>query len=86
MKKEYKISDSVWARVIQIVQEAIMTGTDAADIMRMVRVEVADNDEELVLTEDYKRMVKEHYDEMIKRAEELKAASSQEPIKKLILS
>lgn len=86
MKKEYKISDSVWARVIQIVQEAIMTGTDAADIMRMVRVEVADNDEELVLTEDYKRMVKEHYEEMLKRAEELKATASQEPIKKLILS
>jgi len=87
MKKEYKISDSVWARVVQIVQEAMITGTDVTDIMRMVRVEVSsENDSELVLTDQYKKMVVEHYAKMLADAEELQKSSAQVPEKKLILS
>lgn len=87
MKKEYKISDGVWARVVQIVQEAMITGTDVADIMRMVRVEVSDEDDsELVLTEQYKKMVVEHYSKMLADAEELQKSTVPVSEKKLILS
>lgn len=73
MSKEYTMADEVWHRVVQIVQEAMLTGVDCADIMRQVRVAEGD-DGELVLTKDYKKMVNENYDKMLKQAEELQKA------------
>ncbi len=74
-KKEYTFADEIWHRVVQIVQEAMMTGVDCADIMRQVRV--VENDEGvLALTKGYKKMVNENYEKMVKDAEELKKAST----------
>ncbi len=75
MSKKYALADEIWHRVVQIVQEAMMTGVDCADIMRQVRV--VENDKgELVLTQDYKKMVNDNYEKMVNDAEELKKAST----------
>lgn len=73
--KEMKFADSVWHRVVQIVQEAMLTGVDCSDLMRQVRV-VPDEDDPhvLVLSGTYERQVKEMHDEMLKRAREAQAA------------
>lgn len=73
MSKEFAIADEVWHRVVQIVQEAMITGVDCADIMRQVRVKVGDNGD-LVLTEAYKQMVNDNYDRMLRDAEEMQRA------------
>lgn len=36
--KSYKLSDVVFNRVVQIVQEAILTGVDCTDLLRQIRL------------------------------------------------
>lgn len=73
---KYKLDDSVLHRVVQIVQEAFLTGVDCADIMRQIELEEdksgPPNRElpRLVLTDSYKEMVRRHHEEMLKFAEE----------------
>lgn len=71
---KYKLDDSVLHRIVQIVQEAFLTGTDCADIMRQIELEdrggLMIGHPTLVLTEDYKQMVKRQHEEMLKFAEE----------------
>lgn len=71
----YKIADSVWHRVVQIIQEAMITGVDCADLMRQVRVRVDPNDDtSLVMTEDYEKQVLEMHKKYLEEAETLKTA------------
>lgn len=73
--KTYKLADSVLHRVVQIVQEAFLTGVDCADIMRQIELE-EDATGALVQTEAYKSRVKAQYEEMEKFAlEHAKGAS-----------
>jgi hypothetical protein len=68
----YKLSDSVSMRLVQIFQEAIMTGCDGADLLRQVRLQVSDKEfDTLVLTPEYVKLVKQSHDELEKRAKEL---------------
>ena len=55
-----KLADSVLHRFVQIIQEAMLTGTDCADHMRMVRL-VADSSDPhtLVLSDEYKAQVEQ---------------------------
>lgn len=39
MAQELKFADSIWHRVVQIVQEAMLTGVDCSDLLRQIRVE-----------------------------------------------
>jgi len=72
-----KLSDSVLHRFVQIFQEAMLTGTDAADHMRMVRVEPDKDDPHvLVLTEDYKEHVKQIHEKYLSEIEDLKKSST----------
>lgn len=65
----YKLSDSVSMRLVQIFQEAIMTGCDGADLLRQVRLQVSDRDfDTLVLTPEYVKLVKQSHDELENRA------------------
>lgn len=75
--KEYKVSDEVWHRVVQIVQEAILTGVDCADLLRMIRLTESDN-EALVLTSEYKNHVNEAHKKLLEEAKALKAEKSDE--------
>jgi hypothetical protein len=74
-KQMYKLSDSVSMRLVQIFQEAIMTGCDGADLLRQVRLQVSDKEcDTLVLTPEYVKLVKQTHDELEKRAAELQAS------------
>jgi len=72
-----QFADSVWHRVIQIVQEAMMTGTDASDLLRQIRVMPDASDEHtLVLTPEYQQLVRESHEKLLKQARELEAKQS----------
>ncbi len=74
---QMKFADSVWHRVVQIVQEAMLTGVDCGDLLRQVRVIPDDTDPHvLVLSADYERQVKEMHDKLLKQAREIQAASA----------
>lgn len=73
MKTTFKLSDNVLHRVVQIVQEAFLTGVDCADIMRQIELEEGAEHGTLELTEKYKQMVKAQHESMLKFVEEKKA-------------
>ena len=77
MKTTYKLSDSVLHRIVQIVQEAFLTGVDCADIMRQIELEEGSSGS-LVLTSEYKEMVARQHAEMVKFAEEVQAKKASE--------
>lgn len=69
---DMRFADSVWHRVVQIVQEAMLMGVDCADLLRQVRVVPDASDPNvLVLSADYQRQVKEMHDKMLQQAREL---------------
>jgi len=69
------ISDKVWARVVQIVQEAMLLGVDCADLLREIRVcHCHTDDKVLVLTDAYVKHVTEMHEKLLKDLEEKKAA------------
>lgn len=77
MKPEFTISDDVWRRVVQVVQEAMLTGLDCVDYFRQIRVEQSEeNSSELVLTSGYKQMVREHHKKLLDEAEAIKQRST----------
>ena len=70
--KKFKLDDSVLHRVVQIVQEAFLTGVDCADIMRQIELttqtEVDTKNSSpavLVLSEPYKAMVERQHAVML---------------------
>jgi hypothetical protein len=74
---ELKFSDSVWHRVVQIVQEAMLTGVDCADLLRQIRV-VSDPDDQstLVLSAGYRLQVTSMHEKMLQQARELQASQT----------
>lgn len=58
------LSDEVWSRVVQIVQEAMLTGTDCVDLLRQIRVKQGD-DGQLCLTDGYKQLVREFHKQLL---------------------
>lgn len=77
MRQQFKFADSISMRLVQIFQEAIMTGIDGADLLRQVRMEPDASDPNvLVLTPEYQRMVKESFEKLEARAKELQATQT----------
>lgn len=69
-----KFSDNVIGRIAQIVQEGMLLGVDVVDLMRQIEVEPAhsvDGVQELELTVDYVKRVREHHEKLLKEAEDL---------------
>lgn len=66
-----KLHDTVLMRIVQIIQEAMLVGVDCVDIMRQVEVEFSPEENKLVLTEDYKKMIVEHHEKWLEEAEKL---------------
>lgn len=62
-KDSYQLSDNVIARVVQILQEGMMSGTDITDHMRMIRVE-ADGEGKLQLTDAYLQQVQTGFEKI----------------------
>lgn len=79
---EMKLADSVLARFVQIIQEAMLLGIDCVDIMRQVRiVPDASDPHVLVLSEAYQRDVKQMHDKLMAELNEKRA---QEPSKLIV--
>ncbi len=73
---EYKVSDSVWHRVVQIIQEAMITGVDCADLMRQIRLTTSEDTTTLVLTQAYEKQVHEMHAKYLSEAENLKTSTT----------
>jgi len=77
MSSDMKFADSVWHRVVQIVQEAMLTGVDCADLLRQVRVVPDASDPHvLVLSAEYQKQVREMHEKMLQQAREMAAAQT----------
>jgi len=75
--KTSQFADSVWHRVVQIVQEAMLTGTDCADLLRQVRVVPDETDPHvLVLSPEYQAQVKAGHQRMLDQARDIQAAQT----------
>ena len=67
-----KFSDNVIGRIAQIVQEGMLLGIDVVDLMRQIEVEPAhsiDGSQELELTAEYVRGVREQHEKLLAEAE-----------------
>ena len=62
-----KLDDSVLVRIVQIIQEAMLTGTDCVDYMRLIELETSENDK-LVLTQNYVDTVKKEHNDLVEFA------------------
>ena len=63
----YKLNDNVLRRIVQIMQEGMLTGTDVADHMRMIRLTPSAEDaESLVLTDDYIKLVETQHETLLR--------------------
>jgi len=72
--EKYKLSDSVLARIVNIIQESLLLARDCSDAMRLIELTPDEFDtNKLVLTPEYEQNVKREYDELLKRVEELKS-------------
>jgi hypothetical protein len=71
----YKLSDQVSMRLVQIFQEAVILGVDGADLLRQVRVvfDPAEADT-LVLDPSYLRMVEDHHSRLLEELTQRKDA------------
>lgn len=73
-QEQLVVSDTVWGRVVQIVQEAMLTGVDCADLLREIRLRHCDTrNDTLVMTDAYVEHVKKSHEKLLAQAEELKA-------------
>lgn len=65
----FKFADSVSMRLVQIFQEAIMTGVDGADLLRQVTLAPDVNSPNvLTLTPEYQKQVTEGHQRMVAEA------------------
>jgi len=67
----YKLSDSVIARIAQIVQEGIIMGVDVVDLLRQVEVEPVGSGELVDLTREYVAQVRSNYEKLLDEAKEI---------------
>jgi hypothetical protein len=71
--------------MVQIFQEALLTGCDGADLLRQVEVEPsAEDPSKLTLTAEYTKLVEKSHEELLRRAEQLSDEMTQD--KKIIFT
>ena len=70
----YKLDDSVLIRIVQIIQEAMLTGTDCIDYMRLIELHCDDTNDsnKLMLTDHYKTVIETEYKTLLEFAEKQK--------------
>ena len=77
--KNYKFSDAIIGRILNVIQEAMLSGIDVLDLFRQMEVVPSPEDEHvLVLTPEYQKTVDRWHEEIEedfkKRAERLGGA------------
>lgn len=72
---EHTLADTVWHRVVQICQEAMLTGVDCTDLLRQVRLVPTEADKTvLTLSPGYLKQVRASHEKMLVQARELAAS------------
>lgn len=71
MSQQYSLSDEFIAQLAKLLQLALLTGTNLADNLRLVRVTQAD-DGTVVLTEEYKKNFEANIEKMLAEVETIK--------------
>ncbi len=84
MNNKYKLSDNVIGRIAQIVQEAMLLGVDAVDLLRQVEVETSDAGL-MELSSEYVKSIKDMHVKLLEDAERL-AHQDSAPSGKLIFN
>lgn len=78
-RKIYKLSDSVIAQIVRLMQIGVLTMTDVSDHMRQIRLEQTPaNDGSLVLTPEYIEKDQRDIDAMFDHLEELMSKSQEQ--------
>ena len=73
MEKNYKLDGSVIARLLQIVQEAMLTGTDIVDHLRLLTLKSQSPETDLlILTPEYEKTMIDYHKKLQDKADELK--------------
>lgn len=68
MKEQYKLSDAVSFRMIQIMQEAFLLNADMLDLLRQVRVQKSEDGLSIELTPEYKQQVVDMHEKLLANA------------------
>lgn len=71
MTQQYNLSDEFIAQLAKLLQMALLTGTNLADNLRLVRVSPTE-DGTVVLTEEYKKNFEANIEKMLAEAEAIK--------------
>ena len=68
MKDRFNLTDKAISHIAQLVQVAILTGTDIIDHMRMIRL--VENESSLCLDQEYSSVFDGTLDKMMKNVDE----------------
>lgn len=72
MTTTYHLSDKAIARIVQIIQEGIVTMTDVTDHLRTLKLEVEEGSiDRLVPTKEYMETIEKYHNRLLDRAIEL---------------
>ena len=66
-----KLHDTTISKIAQIIQMAILTGTDIIDHLRMLSLELKENEDYIYVTEDYENIFNESIQKMLENAQNL---------------
>lgn len=78
-QKGLGLSDGVIARIVNIIQEAMLLGCDCVDLLRMIRVcNDSQNPLQLVLTEEYEQQVGKMHAQWLENAEKLQSEQQED--------
>lgn len=74
----YKLGDDVIVELRNLIQICMLTGTNVIDHLRMVRLE--SNNDEVNLTDDYRRHAADNIEKLIMLANEMIEVETEEPV------
>lgn len=63
------LEDSAIAQIVKLIQMALLTGTDIVDHLRMMQLEVSDNNK-IVLNTEYAEIFNEQIEKMLKASKQ----------------
>ena len=83
----FKLTDSVIARIAQIVQEGMLMQVDVVDLMRQIEVVPSQEDASFMdLSPEYVKRVRDHHKHLVEEAEKLMAEQAKAKTPKTFLA
>ena len=64
-----KLDDTTIAQIVKLIQMALLTGTDIVDHLRMMQMEVGENNN-IVLNEEYEKIFNDQIEKMVTASQE----------------